>query len=116
MLDNELNNYTLYLRSSSTDMRKRGNSLAFLVQSEMELNPFQKNLFLFCGRTRKILKVLVWDTNGFWELTKKLESGTYCWPGNTQEAMQVSREEVVLMLRGENPWRRLPELKPKRVC
>jgi hypothetical protein len=30
--------------------------------------------------------------------------------------MQVSREEVISMLRGENPWRRLPELKPKRVC
>jgi len=62
--------YAMFVRPNRTDMRKRGSSLAMLVQQEMELNPFDKSLFVFCGKTRKILKVLVWDRNGFWECTK----------------------------------------------
>ena len=108
--------YAMFVRPNRTDMRKRGSSLAMLVQQEMELNPFDKSLFVFCGKTRKILKVLVWDRNGFWQCTKRLEEGTFCWPQDEREAMQVSRQQLCAMLDGENPWRKLPELRPQRVC
>jgi len=108
--------YAMFVRPNHTDMRKRGSTLAMLVQQEMELNPFAKSLFVFCGKTRKILKVLVWDGNGFWECTKRLEEGTFCWPQDEREALQVSRQQLCAMLAGENPWRKLPELHPKQVC
>ncbi len=112
----EFTEYTMYIRPKRTDMRKRGSTLAMLVQQEMELNPFDKSMFLFCGKTRKILKVLVWDRNGFWECTKRLEEGTFCWPEDEREAMQVTTRQIYGMLKGANPWRELPDLKPQQVC
>lgn len=116
MFDNTFNDYRIYIRPGSTDMRKRGSSLAFLVQAEMELDPFGKSIFIFCGKTHKILKILVWESNGFWELTKRLEEGTFCYPQDEREAIEVTRDAVLGMLKGENPWRRLPELHPELVC
>jgi len=116
MFENSFEGYTMYLRPKSTDMRKGGSSLAILIESEMQLDPFSKSLFFFCSKNRKILKVLVWDRQGFWEMTKRLESGTYrWWPESREQAMEVKRSAVLAMFRGEDPWRRLPELRPKRV-
>ena len=38
-------------------MRKGSTGLAYLVQYEMELEPFGKSVFLFCGRSGKTIKV-----------------------------------------------------------
>lgn len=46
-------------------MRKAINGLIILVEQEMQLNPFEKNIFLFCGISKRNLKVLFWDRNGF---------------------------------------------------
>lgn len=44
--------YRLFLRPGSVDFRKGSNSLAQLVEQEMELSPFDKCMFLFCSRER----------------------------------------------------------------
>ena len=116
MLDVNFNNYNWYLKPGATDMRKRGSSLAILVEAEMKLNPFEKSIFVFCNNNRKIIKALVWDSNGFWELSKKLESGTFRWPNSSEQAMNVNWEAILWMLKGGDPWRSLPKLQPKKVC
>ena len=55
----------IYLKTGITDMRKSINGLSGLVQNEMKLNPFESGYFLFCGKTRRILKLLYWDKTGF---------------------------------------------------
>ena len=78
--------YSFYIRPGKTDMRKRAFSLSMIVESNMLLNPFNKSAFLFCSGSKKILKVIVWDSNGFWELTKRLEvEGTFSWPQTEEE-------------------------------
>jgi transposase len=73
-------------------------------------------VYLFCSGSRKILKVIVWDGNGFWEMTKRLEvSGTFAWPESPEEALHVSMQEVALMLKGADPWRRLCVEYPQKV-
>jgi hypothetical protein len=58
----------------------------------------------------------VWDGNGFWEMTKRLEStGTYAWPASREEALKVSLQEIRLMLKGADPWRRLCVENPRKV-
>ncbi|WP_083963614.1 IS66 family insertion sequence element accessory protein TnpB [Spirochaeta cellobiosiphila] len=39
----------------------------------MEKDPLSQSLFLFCGRNRKLIKVLYWDRNGFCLWQKRLE-------------------------------------------
>ena len=41
------------------------------------MDPFQRALFLFCGRRRDRLKALYWEGDGFLLLYKRLESGSF---------------------------------------
>lgn len=57
---------SVYLATGITDMRKSIDGLAVLVQAGFALDPFSPCLFVFCNRQRDKLKILHWDTNGFW--------------------------------------------------
>ena len=62
-----------YLRPGYADMRKQSRGLAILVQDAMNLEPFRKSVFIFCGRSRRILKAIIWDGNGWIEIIKKIK-------------------------------------------
>ena len=46
-------------------MRKSIDGLAALVQQQFQLDLFASSAFLFCGRRRDRMKVLLWEDNGF---------------------------------------------------
>jgi transposase len=48
----------IYIACGYTDMRKSIDGLAAIVQEQFQLNPFSKNLYLFCGKRRDRLKAL----------------------------------------------------------
>jgi transposase len=61
----DLSRVTIYIRPGYTDMRKGANGLTAIIQEEMELNPLSGSVFLFCNRSRKVLKAVWWD---MWKL------------------------------------------------
>jgi len=63
----------IFVRPGATDLRKQINGLAAMAQGEMSGDTFSGNLFLFCNKTRKILKALYWDRTGFALWQKKLD-------------------------------------------
>ena len=91
----------VYLACGATDMRKSINGLMARVQENFSLDPFDGALFVFCNRQRNRIKVLVWDTDGFWLLFKRLEKGHFRWPAEGSEAtMTLSAEELAILLGG----------------
>lgn len=90
-------------------MRRGSDSLAKFVTEHMRMNPFSKSMFMFCSKNKKTLAVLVWD-NGFWIMRKKLYSGTFAWPKDEQEALLITMEDVKRVIRGDDVFRRIPEL------
>ena len=112
----KLENYNFYIRPGVTDMRKGSPSLAYIVQNEMELEPFSKAVFLFCGRSRRTIKAIIWDNNGWIEIIKRLECGSsFKWPNTEQEAVQVEVSNLLLLLKGNDVWRKFPVLTPRYV-
>ncbi len=112
----EWDSYDYYIQLGRTDMRKKAYTLSLLVENEMELSPFDRSVFLFCSRTKRILKIIVWGGNGFWEMTKRLEGkGTFAWPGSTEDALKTSLDDIKLLLKGADPWRRLTVLHLQKV-
>jgi len=89
----------IYVRPGKTDMRKQINGLSAIVQEEMELDLFSPSLFLFCNRERRILKAIYWDKNGFCQWLKKLEKDRFPWPKDEREAVQISYDQLTLLLK-----------------
>ncbi|MBL1268049.1 MAG: IS66 family insertion sequence element accessory protein TnpB [Halomonas sp.] len=56
---------TVYLCREPEDMRKQIDGLALLVQEAMDLNPFDKALFVFGNRQRDKVKLLFWERERF---------------------------------------------------
>jgi transposase len=90
----------IYVRPGITDMRKQMNGLAAIVQSEMKKNVFSGQIFLFCSRSRKLLKMLYWDRNGFCLWCKRLEQHKYPWPKDPEAALRLDRRQLEMLLDG----------------
>ena len=82
----------IYIVCGHTDMRKSIDGLAALVQQQFQLDLFASSAFLFCGRRRDRMKVLLWEDDGFLLLYKRLEDGKFSWPHNEQD---ITREQFI---------------------
>lgn len=90
----------VYIACGYTDLRCGIDGLASLVQQEFHLDPFQRALFLFCGRRRDRIKALYWEGDGFVLLYKRLESGSYQWPRQESEARSLSQQQYRWLMEG----------------
>jgi transposase len=69
----------VYLVTGFTDMRKSINGLSIIVSDTLSLDPLSQAWFVFCNKQRDKLKILFWDTNGFWLYYRRLEQGRFQW-------------------------------------
>jgi transposase len=83
----------IYLCCGKTDMRKSINGLATLVKSSFEMDPFAEAMYVFCNKERNRLKILEWDSDGFWLYFKRLERGRLKWPDKSG-TMMLNGEEL----------------------
>jgi len=79
----------VYLCLSPVDFRKGMRSLAVLVESRLQQDPFAESLFVFCNRTRTRIKVLYWLRNGFCLWQKRLEKERFYWPSKDNRAVMT---------------------------
>jgi transposase len=106
----------IYIRPGSTDLRKAANGLTVLVQEAMKLDPFNDAVYLFCNKSRKLIKAVWWDKTGFWLAQKRLEKERWPWPGNEEEAREITAEELGLLLRGIDFFKAYVPLAYKKVA
>jgi len=90
----------VYLVTGSTDMRKSINGLSILVEEYLELDPFSGHLFVFCNRSRNIIKILYWDRNGFCLWHKRLEKDNFKWPASEHEVLAADHRQLMLLIDG----------------
>jgi transposase len=64
----------VYVHREAVDFRKSINGLAALVEQALGLDPFAAALYVFANQRRNRVKILGWETNGFWLLMKRLET------------------------------------------
>ena len=90
----------IYIVCGHTDMRKSIDGLAAIIQQQFQLDLFSSSAFLFCGRRRDLLKVLLWEEDGFLLLYKRLENGKFTWPRNEQEVRDLTHEQYIWLMQG----------------
>jgi transposase len=90
----------IYLKPGTTDMRKSINTLVPIVSREMELNPMESGYFVFCNRTRHLIKILYWDKTGFALWYKRLEKNKFPWPEDAATAKLLTAKQLGWLLEG----------------
>lgn len=82
----------VFVARAVVDMRKSFDSLIALVQHQCLQDPYSGDAFVFVGRDRRRLKILLWERDGFWVLAKRLERGAFALPFS---ALACGAREVV---------------------
>ena len=75
---------SIYLYRQAVDMRKSISGLVTIVEGEMGLDPFNARLYVFCNNARTIVKMVMWEGNGFVLWMKRLEKSRFQWPRDLQ--------------------------------
>lgn len=98
-------------------MRKNIDGLACLVQPLLDMDAFSGQVFVFVGKRRNKVKLLLWDRHGFWLLYKRLERGRFPRP-DTLARRGLSMGELMAFLEGIDlsRARRLPTVVASRVA
>ena len=110
-----LNNLRIFIKPGRTDMRKQINGLSAMVENEFKKDPMSGNLFLFCGRGRKNLKIIYWDKNGFCLWQKKLVFDKFPWPDETDQNFELTKQELEMLLSGIDFFHKHREVKFRKV-
>lgn len=81
-------------------MRKGPESLAYLVREQMRRNVMEGDVFLFLGKNRRRVKVIVFDGTGLVLIAKRLEKGRFQEHWELVGRDEITREELRLIFAG----------------
>lgn len=95
----------IFLCCQPTDMRKSFDSLAGVVRTFLNADPLSGDAYVFVGKHRNRVKILVFDRSGFWVLAKRLCSGRFGSQGSFRSPaadgrVELSQAELQLLLEG----------------
>ena len=91
----------IYIVCGRTDLRYGIDSLASIIENRYHLPIFVPGtLFLFCGRRADRIKGLIWEGDGFLMLVKRVESGHFSWPRNSDDGRKLSPTEFDWLMKG----------------
>jgi len=100
----------IFLVAGPTDMRLSYNGLTAIVANALKRDPLGGQIFVFSNRRRNRLKVLFWERGGLWVCAKRLERGTFAWPETANISLELSQEELMMLLGGFD----LRDIHPRR--
>jgi transposase len=100
----------IYVSTVAADMRKGADGLGGFVMSVLGQQPQSGHIFVFFNRTRCIVRILFWDRDGYWLLSKRLETGRFrkLVPNGDPPRITMSAGELMELLRGVHTTKRLP--------
>jgi transposase len=101
----------IYIYKQFVDFRKSINGLSAIVVSDMALDLRKSAVFIFCNQKRTHMKMLYFDRSGFALWMKRLEEAKFSWPKKIdQDVIEISSEDVELLLEGINIWTRFENI------
>jgi transposase len=106
----------ILLATEPADFRKGIDGLAQLCRTVLNEDPFSGAVFVFRNRSGTALKILMFDSQGFWIAQKRLSRGRFVWwPESAEGVKELEAHQLQLLLWNGNPaaaqaqpaWRRL---------
>jgi len=87
------------------DFRKGIDGLAALCRQRLDSDPFSGTVFVFRNRRATSLKILVYDSQGFWLFQKRLSKGRFWWwPADSGETIsELAAHQLQLLIWNGDP-------------
>jgi len=93
---------TILVATSPQDFRKGIDGFVGLCRNGFGENPKSGCIFVFINRAKTMVRLLAYDKNGYWLMTKRLSKGRFqAWPSNGQLIAPVIAKQLRLLLRNE---------------
>ena len=95
----------IWLAVEPVDFRKGIDGLAGLCRHALGSDPLEGALFVFRSRSRRALKLLMYDGQGFWLCQKRLSQGRFGWwpSGGQQPTLGLDVHQLQLLIWNGNP-------------
>ena len=96
----DLNNVKhIYVACGYTDLRKGIDGYASIADGKLKLNPFDNTLFLFCNKSKNMIKILHYEAGSFWLYYKRAEQITIKWP-ISMVGIEITKNQVKGLIYG----------------
>ncbi len=98
------------------DFRRGIDGMARLCREVLNSDPFAGWLFVFRNRRATAIKILTYDSQGFWLAHKRLSTGRFrWWPASAAAAATLEAHQLQRLIMGGDPaardaapvWRRV---------
>ena len=106
----------IYIAVGYTDLRRGIDGLAAIVRESFHMDVYSNSIFLFCGRRSDRIKALMWEGDGYLLAYKRLETGSFQWPRNSDEVMEISEQQFRWLMEGLQITQRktIPKVYPEQ--
>ena len=94
----------ILVATQPADFRKGIDGFVALCREALQHNPRSGALFVFINRRRTMVRILAYEGNGYWLMTKRLSRGTYGgWPAGRESVSSVLATQLRQLIRGRAP-------------
>lgn len=91
----------VYIVTGYTDLRAGMDTLAAVIEEKLGSKPYVPDtIYLFCGRRTDRIKGLVWESDGYLLLYKRLEQGKFQWPRSESEVKSLTPQQFRWLMEG----------------
>jgi len=87
-----------FLYGQAVDMRQSFDALSGIITGQMGKDALSGDVYIFVGKSRDKIKLLVWEKGGFVLYYKRLEKGTFHLP--KAAACSLSYSALCLLIEG----------------
>jgi len=89
----------ILVATAPQDFRKGIDGFAHLCRNEFSQNPKSGLVFVFINRSKTMVRLLTYESNGFWLMTKRLSKGKFqTWPKTQQVITPLIAKELRQLL------------------
>ena len=99
----------IFVATKPVDFRKGHDGLAALIQSHLNMRPFDGAVYVFRAKRADRLKLIFWDGTGLVMAYKRLEQNQFKWPAIKDGVLRLDPAQFEALFAGLD-WRRVTQL------
>ena len=92
----------VFLCANPIDFRNQIGGLIKFTQYLIKQNPYSGAYFVFTNKRKTSVKILHYDSQGYWMHQKRLSKGKFKWPTGESDSITMEAHELqVLLMNGD---------------